>query len=170
MYDAKTCHMIWSNQYLDYKDWKDWLEEDYPDLTESERESLMYELNDEYLEDERTNLNISLGMPIIVIADLGLWDGRRSGYKVIGTGNISDCLYDDCDYLTWYVDGVGDLNCDASHHDGTNHYLYRVFRGGTTPEQMRNLEQKIYNGTATWKDIAGITTKIGPAIAKVYGW
>ena len=170
MYDKKTCHLIWSNAHLDYADWKDFLEEEYPDRTEQERELLMYELNDDYLEDERANLNISLGMPIIVIGDLGFWDGRRHGYKVIGTGNISDCLYDDCDYLTWYVDGVGDLNCDASHHDGTNHYLYRVFRDGTTPEQMSNLEQKICRGTATWKDITRVTTKVGPAIAKVYGW
>lgn len=169
MYD-ETCHLIWSNVHLNYADWKDSLEEEYPDRTEQERELLMYELNDEYLEDERANLNISLGMPIIVIGDLGFWYGRRHGYKVIGTGNISDCLYDDCDYLTWYVDGVGDLNCDASHHDGTNHYLYRVFRDGTTPRQMSNLEQKICRGTATWKDITRVTTKVGPTIAKVYGW
>lgn len=171
MYDAeKHHHLIWSNDLAYEREWDEEMESLYPDATELERMEILYHQMQFDLECERANLNISLGMPIIVIADLGLWDGRKKGYKVIGTGNVSDCLYDDCDYLTWYVDELGDLRCDATHHDGTNFYLYRVFRDGTTPAQMRNLEQKIYNGTVTWKDIARLTTKIGPAIAKVYGW
>lgn len=172
MFDIKRGHhLIWTNYALDYDDWADLLEEDYPNVTdESDQWNIIYERNLEYLDDERINLNIDLGMPIIAIADLGLWDGRKDGYKIIGSGNISDCLYDSCDYDTWYVDELGDLRCDAIHHDGTNHYLYRVFRDGTTPEQMNELEQKVYNGTAKWPDIAKVTTKIGPAIAKVYGW
>ena len=42
-------HIIWSNDNLDYEDWRDDLEADYPDLPESERIALMYELNDCYL-------------------------------------------------------------------------------------------------------------------------
>ena len=115
------CHLIWSNYDLDYeRDWKDWMEEDYPDMTDDEREHLMYELNNYYLDDERANLNIRLGMPIIVIGDLGLWYGRRQGYKEINSGNVRDCLYSDTDYSTWYVDELGDLRCEAIHHDGTN--------------------------------------------------
>ncbi len=172
MFDIKHGHhLIWTNHALNLDDWADLLKEDYPDVTdEGDKWNIICDRNLEYLDDERMNLNINLGMPIICIADLGLWDGRKDGYKIIGSGNISDCLYDSCDYDTWYVDEVGDLCCDAIHHDGTNHYLYRVFRDGTTPEQMSKLEQKIYNGTAKWPDIARVTTKIGPTIAKVYGW
>ena len=36
-------HVIWSNYGLDYEDWRDDLEADYPDLSEDERISLMYE-------------------------------------------------------------------------------------------------------------------------------
>lgn len=50
-------NIIWSNENLDYEDWRDSLAEDYPDLTEAQREALMYELNADYLDDERTNLN-----------------------------------------------------------------------------------------------------------------
>ena len=64
----------------------------------------MYELNDCYLEDARVNLNVRLNQPILVIADLGLWDGRHMGYQEIQSGNIRDCLYGDTDYTTWYVD------------------------------------------------------------------
>lgn len=51
-------HIIWSNYDLDYEDWKDDLEENYPELSEQERITLMYEINGDYLEDERTNLNV----------------------------------------------------------------------------------------------------------------
>ncbi len=85
-------HIIWSND-LDYDDWKDDLEEQYPELSENERMELMYEINGDYLDDERINLNIQLSRPILVVGDLGLWNGRRMGYKEIGSGNIRDCLY-----------------------------------------------------------------------------
>ena len=96
-------NIIWSNENLDYEDWRDSLAEDYPDLTEAQREALMYELNADYLDDERTNLNIQLSQPILVIADLGRWNGRVMGYKEIPSGNIQDCLYSDTDYSTWYL-------------------------------------------------------------------
>ena len=90
----KAQHVIWSNYDLDYeRDWKGLLEEEYPDMTEEERELLMHEMNNSYLDDERCNLNIQLDCPIIVIADLGLWHGRASGYREIESGNVRDCLY-----------------------------------------------------------------------------
>ena len=46
-------HVIWSNYGLDYEDWRDDLEAEYPDLSENERISLMYEINGDYLDDER---------------------------------------------------------------------------------------------------------------------
>ena len=53
-------HVIWSNYGLDYEDWRDDLEAEYPDLSENERISLMYEINGDYLDDERANLNSQL--------------------------------------------------------------------------------------------------------------
>ena len=91
-------HLIWSNYNIDYEDWREELEEEYPDLSEDERYLKMLEINNDYLDDERTNLNIQLNQPIIVIADLGLWNGRRSGYKEIESGNIRDCLCSYYDY------------------------------------------------------------------------
>lgn len=48
------------------------MEEQYPDITEAERMALMYELNGDYLDDERSNLDIQLSRPILVVGDLGL--------------------------------------------------------------------------------------------------
>ena len=159
---------IWSNN-LDYDDWKNDLEELYPDYSDEDRISLMYDINNEYLEDERVNLDIQLDRPILVIADLGLWNGRFSGYKEIGSGRISDCLYSNTDYCTWYVDAYKDLRCDAVHHDGTNHYLYRTYKENVSDTQIENLKNKIYEGTVTRRDITRITRRIGDAIAEVYG-
>ena len=130
----------------------------------------MYEINSDYLGDERMNLNIQLDRPILVIGDLGLWDGRRSGYKEIESGNIRDCLYADTDYSTWYVDKLGDLRCDAIHHDGTNHYLYRAYKDGVSESQIDLLKEKLYYGTATRADITRVTRRLGDDIAKVYGF
>ena len=92
------------------------------------------------------------------------------GYKEIPSGNIRDCLYSDTDYSTWYVDRLGDLRCDAIHHDGTNHYLYRVYKDSASPSQIELLKEKLYRGTATRADITRVTRRLGDDIAKVYGF
>lgn len=163
-------HLIWSNYHLDIDDWRDDLLEEHPDASESELWQLMYEQNDSYLDDERMNLNIQMEGPILVIGDLGRWNGRFSGYKEIASGNIRDCLYSDTDYSTWYVDRLGDLRCDAVHHDGTDHYLYRAYKPGITDAQVDRLKEKIYYGVATRADITRITRRLGDDIGKVYGW
>ena len=163
-------HIIWSNYDLNYEDWRTDLEAEYPDLSEDERIALMYELNNDYLDDERMNLSIQLPQPILMIADIGRWDGRYSGYGEIKSGKISDCLYSNLDYATWYVDKLGDLRCDAVHHDGTNHYLYRVYKPGVRESQIELLKDKLYEGKATRADITRVTRRLGDDIAKVYGF
>jgi hypothetical protein len=163
-------HIIWSNHDLDYADWKDDLESEYPKLSEDERMEKMYEINGDYLDDERVNLNIQLSQPILILADLGLWDGRRSGYKELNSGNIKDCLFSQYDYATWYVDKHGDFRCDVIHHDGTNHLLYRVYKDNVTDYQRNRLKEKIFDGTVTREDVTRVTRRLGDEIGKVYGW
>lgn len=163
-------HVIWSDINLDLDDWREDLQTDYPDLSENELYQAMCEINSEYLNDERANLNVQLSQPIIIIGDIGRWNGRVMGYKMIDSGNIKDCLYSDTDMTEWYVDKYGDLRADAIHHDGTNHYLYRVFKDNTSPEQIERLQEKIYIGKATQADITRVTRRLGDEIAKVYGF
>lgn len=163
-------NVIWSNSNLDYEDWKEFFDEEYPGLDVDERIDMMCELNDEYLDDARMNLDIPVSEEIIVLGDLGLWNGRKSGYKEIHGHSIKDCLHTDTDYATWYLDDRGDLCCEAIHHDGTNHYLYRVFKPDVSDTRKENFLEKVLRGTVTRADITRTTQRLGDKIAEVYGW
>lgn len=166
----ETDHLIWTDHYLDLEDWRESLEELYPGYSEDELYEKMLNSNAENLYDERVNLDIQLSRPIVIIADLGLWNGRRSGYKEIPSGNIKDCLYSETDYNTWYVDDKGDLRCEAVHHDGTNYYLYREYKSSATEEQIEDFKEKLYLGKCTEQDIEKVTRRLGDEIGNVYGW
>ena len=175
-------YIIWSNENLDTEDWKEsfkeFIEMNNLDIDPNDEEKLhkyMVETNDEYLSDERINLNINVPGTdtILVIADLKFWDGRCSAYREIHADKISDCLYimdRDTDYATWYLDNRGDFCCDQIHHDGTNHLCYRAYKPNMTEAQKENLKAKLYMGTATRADITRVTQRLGDEIAKVYGW
>lgn len=163
-------HTIWSSE-INIEDWRD----DYVSFLEEfegEHDPVVddYDLyryaetcNWDYLDDERTNLNDVLRAPIIVFGDLGFWDGRRQGYKIIETGNIADCLYTDDPICEWYVDEHGDLRSDSAHHDGTNHMLYRKVKD----RYAEWLDEILEDPDA---DIIEYTEPLGSYIAVVYGW
>lgn len=164
---------IWSNINLDIKDWLPSIREAYPDIVTRDENVLldkMYTLNAAYLDDERMNLDIQCDDKIIVIADLGRWNGRFPGYKVIESGKISDCLYSDCDYTEWYVDREGEFRCTAIHHDGTNRYLYRKFKPDATEEDREDLLARLYDGDCEKVLLDHLTEKLGYTIGAVYGW
>lgn len=188
MSKTATKHIIWSSE-INLDDWKDYIEDEL--MREYEEEGLIeagtsvddfikshenevYEkvtaLNNDYLGDERINLNVQTKGKLMVIADLGLWDGHHSGFKYIKTDNIADCLSSSCDSAEWYVDENGDLRCTASHHDGTNHYRYREVKPDLGDDEVDRFEEKLYYGKATESDIEACTIPIGTYIAKVYGW
>ena len=174
---SKKHYSIWQNIDTDIDDWKDDYQEVYElsdeemeDVSETEIYNWMYEMEYISLEDERANLNVIVPNGILVIADLGLWFGRRCGYKEIASGRISDCLYDkDCDYCDWYCDAY-DFRFTGHHHDGTNTYLYRTWADNTSEQQRENFLEKLYNGKATHADVLKYTRSIRPYIAEVFGW
>lgn len=167
-------HIIWGNINLDIKDWKDGYKE-YLEMNSLDRdpddENAIYrwmcETNNDYIFDERVNLNKKVDGRILVISDLGLWNGRRSGYQIIESRNIRDILYADCDYVEWYGDGYN-IRCTAHHHDGTNYYEYRIIR---EDRGIDNLLNAIYRGEEiTRKKLNYYTKSLYKEVANVYGW
>ena len=124
---------------------------------------------DSYIEEEswmeweelKIDLNIEVDNNIVVIADLGLWNGRVTGYKFLGS-NIADCFYTECARAKWYV-GSYDFHSTHSHHDGTNFLTYRVVKNGVDKDIIA---KKILNGTWTKKDMTKYTKSLKKAIAE----
>lgn len=163
-------HIIWSDLNLNFDEWKAELEAEYPEKSEDELVGFMYEIIGEYLEDERLNLDIQLSTLIMVCADIGRWNGGVSGYKMIESGNIRDCLECNCDYNEWFINRLGDLRCTAVHHDGINHYLYRAIKENVKELQIERLQDKLYDGTVKREDITRVTRRLGDEIARIYGF
>lgn len=167
-------HTIWGNINLDIEDWRDGYKE-YLELNDMDEDpddddaiyEWMLETNNDYIYDERANLNKKVDGRILVIGNLELWNGRRSGYQIIDSCNIRDILYTDCDYVEWYGDGYN-IRCTAHHHDGTNHYLYRIIR---EDRNIDNLLDAIYRGEEITKSKLNYYTKsLYKTVADVYGW
>ena len=83
--------------------------------------------NDLCLECERDNVECHERLHgvkhYVVLADLGLWNGRHDGGKVIeGLWNAIQKCFED--YNTVYQDGKR-LKVTAHHHDGTNYFQIR---------------------------------------------
>ena len=169
-----TIHTIWQNIDLDVDSLVAPFLEEFPDpdISDDEKFRIASDINDGYLEDERQNLDIYVESGLIIcIANLGFWDGRRMGYRMIESGNIADCLdLFGCDYARFYVDGRGQLRARAYHHDGVHHLLFREVKPGISQGRLDGLCEKIMNQCANNKHIANCTRKLGPYIQKVYGW
>lgn len=164
-------HTIWTNDPDDVEA----LMEDYNAECDDESEQLDYEqaadLNEEYRLDEIANLESANGGEILAAADLGLWNGRRSGYKTIG--KLTDVLRDLPDYpayIRFYVDENGEFCGRFSHHDGTNYVTYRERRPDCSDEDWDALTDAIYNNEEYSNLLELCTMKLGPKIQKVYGW
>ena len=101
----------------------------------------------------------------MAFASLGLWNGRVNGAKLIGT-KVKSILNSNCDYVTWYCDRYN-VRCDAIHHDGTNHILYRVAKSKEDAERLQNL---IAYHDMTEEEFRKRTRSLRPYVANVYGW
>ena len=161
---------IWTSE-PNYEEYRHDLEEDMPDLSEEDRIAIFRQANIDGLQFQREEMSIKLGMPILVVAELGLWDGKHMAYKEIESGNLADCFEPGRDTLQirWFVDERGDLRCDDTHHDGVNHYLYRVLQQDVSEKDIDRLKEDIKDGRATMQEIESCTLRLGDAISTVYG-
>ena len=166
--------IIWSNRDIDFDDWKESLieyrrENDYEDpedISDDDVWSFIDESLSNQFEDEKWNLNIATDGRVLAIADLGLWNRRHQGYRILNNcvSDIFKCGYD---YKEYYSVGYN-IKASATHHDGTNFYEFRVLR---EDRNINNLLNDIYSGKKiTRKQLNYYTKSLHPYVAKVYGW
>ena len=161
----KNKRIIWTNN--DYDEWRKCMIADMED-GESEDDftyERYYDDCDIFLYDEKANLNIKVDGYIVAFADLGLWDGRHNGAKVIGT-NVKDILSSGCDFITWYCDRYN-VRCEGIHHDGTNYILYRVAKDY---DHAKRLVQRIVCEDMTEQEFRKATRSLRKYVAEQYGW
>lgn len=167
-------HVIWSNIDINPDDWRDDYKEiaeenEWDEDTDDENNLWSYinETLEQYFGDEQMNLDKEVDGRILVIADLGLWHGRVSGYKILDCTVSSILSMGECDYAEFYDDGYN-IRATAHHHDGTNRYEYRIIR---EDRDIDRLLTAIYNGEQiTRKKLNYYTKSLRPAVASVYGW
>ena len=158
---SDTCYHIYSDAVMED------LKEFYPDASTTSLDELACDL---YFEDRRllmqTFAYTIFPTDVVCIADLGLWNGRFRVFRIYEKPTLDELFYAgrDIDEAEWYVDEYNDLRCDAYHHDGTNHYLYRQLRLELGPTARENFHDKLLNGTLTRKDLNHYTIALGPIV------
>ena len=137
------------------------------DITDNDiTETIWHDIDLTY-DAEVANLNKELDGRIIAIADLGLWNGRRQGYKVLGN-NLNEVISFSmsCDDREVYCDAYN-VRAVGSHHDGRNHVLFRELREDRDVDKFLD---KIYMGEEISTGTLNYYTKsLRPYVAKVYG-
>lgn len=161
--------IIWSSDYYMNDEAREEYENSQRELLDDDGYSvsdrIWTEVVDGYLSDERMNLDQKVDGVIIAFADLGLWRGRRQGYRILGS-TINDIFRVSEDDNEWYGDGFN-IRGRLTHHDGTHHVLYRVAKDHDDAERIAD---KIYNLEIDEAGFRKRTRSLYPYVAAIYGW
>lgn len=168
-------HNIFNNaDYVDFDQYKEILiserEEQEFDNPEDVRDIDVYNFISECEEDdfecEKMNLNKLLSNRVIAVADLGFWNGRKQGYKIL-SNNLNSIFNIGEDINKWYDDGK-DVRGIFSHHDGTHYVLFRELREWRT--QTNFLERILSGEKIPIKTLNYFTSSLHPYMKEIYGW
>ena len=149
---------------------KEWLSECYPEVEQTEEEIAqeIYDRLDMNFDDETMNLDKQLDGRILAIASMGLWNGRRTGYKILGF-NLNEVLTSSigCDEKEVYFDGFN-IKAKGYHHDGTNYVEFRELKEDKNYDKLLN---KIYdNEPISRQELNYYTKPLGKYVKEIYGF
>lgn len=149
-----NCDTDYSESYRKY--YEEMCEINEIEPTESGFEDYLYEMSDMKWRDLcRTLGKVNCYGNILCLASLGLWNGRRSAYKIIYADNLSAILNNICgDYVEVAIED-GDIVISDTHHDGTNRYTFREIRNTVN---IDNLYDALSRGLSK-RQLAAYTTK-----------
>lgn len=125
------------------------------------------DINLGYEDDKNYNLNKPLNNKILCITGLGLWNGKKSGYKILGN-NLNEVLdFISCDEVHIYFDGHN-IKAEGYHHDGKNYAEFREIKDNVNIDTLLN---KIYSGENISRSLLNYYTKpLGQYVKNIYGW
>ena len=135
----KKVNVIYSDIY-DEKDYDEGFKEYCEDNGLNEEKTDIYDyIHDslrDWLECEHVNLDKPCGT-IIAIANLGLWNGRRSGYGIIRVGKVNGIfsISGHYDNVTFYCDRYN-VKAELYHHDGVNYIEFREVKENVNPQPL----------------------------------
>lgn len=136
------------------------------ELSDYEKDNI---INDEivhWYEFEKMTLDYELDNDILAIADLGLWNGRTSGYKIL-SDNLNNILNVTGDVIEVYAEN-GNIRAKATHHDGTNYILFRKIRDD---RDIDKLLDRLYEGKPVSPSLLNYYTEsLYPQVGEIYGW
>ena len=145
MKKAKKINEIWNYDTCGYN--REEMKQEYEEFNgetpnEEELERFIEDTNDMFLDDERSNVEFYEKQhgqkTYIILADLGLWDGRAEGVQIIkGLWNAISKCFEDYNHIYEYRRR---LCVDAIHHDGTNHFQIKEL----TPKGLEYVENHPY--------------------------
>lgn len=96
---------------------------------------------------------------VLAIASLGLWNGRRTGYKLISNASITNIFANDCDSFAIYFED-DELKGEFHHHDGTNYVTYHLVKPSKLDSKDMNLlTEKLYNNHCDEEEIQSLINK-----------
>lgn len=142
-------------------------ENDFEDYETTDVTDTIYEDINIWFEDEESNLYRNLTGRVIAIANMGLWNGRCSGYKILGN-NLNEVLTCGigCDEKEVYCDAYN-VKAEGYHHDGRNFVEFREIREA---RDIDALLTKIYNNEKISRSTLNYYTKsLRPYVKEVYG-
>lgn len=126
------------------------LRKEDPELDEETAENIAYDcIYDDLKNCITTEIDYHAPHGIAVFADLGLWNGRRRGVKIVESFSDVLALCDDLMYVKIETTPQG-LTVYAPHHDGTNIYTLRALtKAGANRYSVYDdeLEQSLIHGS-----------------------
>lgn len=165
-------HIIWTDTVnLNLEDYAEYLEENYPETVDDYKKFEIIDMvNSDELDMVRDEFDIQLDGRILILGQLGLWNGKVSGYKIINSGKLSDIFYSQLNtmsYMEFWSDGYN-IRASEAHHDGTNYYLFREIR---EDKDIENFLNDIYFGREISRSKLNYYTRsVASHINKLYGW
>lgn len=143
-------------------------DDEFEDIDDNDVWNRIYnEINWSY-DDELYNLDIDTEGDIIAIASMDLWNGIRTGYKLLNRRNLNEIM--SCgneDYNHLYYDGFNVCK-KAIHHDGINYIMFREVRPEVNIDRLCDM---IYNNEEISKaTLNRYTRSLRRYVKKIYGW